>query len=211
MTLYGGKPGVRSSAPSPSSVTCLSFETLRAILEPPLPTGLWLVALGPFLLGVLVVLGPLELDRLGWGATAVGAVFLLSGLAGAVAHPLLGRWSDERGPRVPARAGLFAGALVFLALPLAGDPWFLALLVVLVGATSNATVTPGTSLFSSGAEKASTDQGTIFGAVNFVWSCGYALGAPLAGVAAGAVGDWASHLSAGAMCLGTLLLTQRAL
>jgi predicted MFS family arabinose efflux permease len=199
-------------APGPSE-TRLSAGTLRKVLEPPLPTGLWLVALGPFLLGVLVVLAPLELDRLGWGASAVGAVFLLAALAETAVHPLLGRWSDEAGPRVPVRVGLVASALVFLALaaPVAEGPWLLALLVVLGGVSFNATVTPGTSLFSGGAEKAGADRGTIFGAVNFAWSVGYAIGAPLAGVVAGAAGDRAAYLGAGAVCLATLLLTRRTL
>jgi predicted MFS family arabinose efflux permease len=198
-------------APGPSE-TRLSVGTLRRVLEPPLPTGLWLVALGPFLLGVLVVLAPLELDRLGWGAQAVGAVFLLAALAEAVAHPLLGRWSDESGFRTPVRLALLANALVLLALPLAaGSAWSFALLVVLAGAASNATVTPGTALFSGGAEKAGADRGTTFGAVNLAWSAGYAIGAPFAGALAGASGDRASYLCAGAVCLLTLLLIRRSL
>jgi MFS family permease len=199
-----------SPAPGPSA-TRLSVATLRVILGPPLPSALWLVALGPFLLGVLVVLAPLEFDRLGWGAAAVGAVFLLAGLAEALAHPLLGRWADEAGPRTPALAGLVAGTLVLLALTLAIGPWSLALLVVLGGATFNATVTPGTSLFSGAAEKAGADRGTVFGAVNFAWSVGYALGAPLAGAIAEVLDDRASYLFAGIVCLLTLLLIRRTL
>ena len=183
---------------------------MREFLGPRLATGLWLVAVGPMLLGALVVLAPLELDRLGWGGVAVGIVFLLAAFVEAAARPLIGRWSDEGGPRAPVRAGLLASVLILSALPLAlGNPWAVALLVVLAGAAFNAPVTPGTALFSEGAEKAGADQGPIFGAVNFAWSVGYALGAPLAGALAGAFGDAAAYLSMGAVCIFTLLLIRR--
>ncbi len=199
-----------SPAPGPSS-SLLSFDAMRKVLEPPLPTGLWLVALGPMLLAALVVLAPLGLDRLGWGAEAVGAAFLLAALAEAVVHPLLGRWSDASGFRAPARAGLVASALVLLGLALTGEsPWLLAFLVVLAGATFNVTVTPGTALFSGGAEKAGAGLGVVYGAVNFAWATGYALGAPLAGTLAGAFGDATSYLALGAACVLTLFSIRRA-
>ena len=128
---------IEPSAAPGASATRPSFGALRKVLQPPLPTGLWLVALGPMLLAALVVLAPLGLDRLGWGAQAVGAAFLVAALAEAVVHPLLGRWSDGSGFRAPARAGLLASALVLLGLALVGkNPWLLALLVVLAGAPS---------------------------------------------------------------------------
>jgi MFS family permease len=80
---------------------------------------------------------------------------------------------------------------------------------VLAGATFNTTVTPGTALFSGGAEKASVDRGTVFGAVSFAWALGYALGAPIAGMLAGAFGDWVSYLCAGAVCLFTFSSVRR--
>jgi MFS family permease len=55
-----------------------SFATLKPVLRPRLATGLWLIGLSPLLFSVLTVLVPLELNRLGWGAAAVGAVFLVS-------------------------------------------------------------------------------------------------------------------------------------
>ncbi len=206
---------IEPSAAPGASATRISFVALRKILKPPLPTGLWLVALGPMLLAALVVLAPLELDRLGWGAAAVGAVFLLAALAEAVIHPALGRWSDKGGVRTPIGTGLIAIVLVLLALalvsgnPWAESPWPFAFLVVLAGATFNTTVTPGTALFSGGAEKAGVDRGTVFGAVSFAWAGGYAIGAPIAGVLGGAFGDWASYLCAGAACLVTLSLIRR--
>ena len=208
---------IEPSAAPGASESRISFDALGKILKPPLPTGLWLVALGPMLLAALVVLAPLELDRLGWGAPAVGAVFLLAAVAEAIIHPALGRWSDKGGFRVPVGAGLLAILVVLLALALvsgsswSGSPWPFALLVVLAGATFNTTVTPGTALFSGGAEKAGVDRGTVFGAVSFAWAGGYAFGAPIAGSLAGAFGDWTAYLCVGAVCLLTLYSTRRSL
>ena len=205
-----------SGAPG-ASATRLSFDALSKVLIAPLPTGLWLVALGPMLLAALVVLAPLELDRLGWGPPAVGAVFLLAAVAEAAIHPALGRWSDEGGFRVPVGAGLISALVVLLVLALVsgsswlGNPWLFALLVVIAGATFNITVTPGTALFSSGAEKSGVDRGTVFGAVSFAWAGGYALGSPIAGALAGAFGDWVSYLCAGAVCLLTFASVRRTL
>lgn len=205
-----------SEAPG-ASENRLSLAALSKLLKSPLPTGLWLTALGPMLLAALVVLAPLELDRLGWAPPAVGAVFLFAAVAEAIVHPSLGRWSDKSGFRLPVETGLVAILLVLIALALASgrpwleSPWPFALIVVLAGATFNTTVTPGTALFSGGAEKAGVDRGTVFGAVSFAWAGGYALGAPIAGTLAGVFGDWVSYLCAGAVCLLTFVSVRRTL
>ncbi|MDQ3862081.1 MAG: MFS transporter, partial [Actinomycetota bacterium] len=152
---------------------------------------------------------PLELDGFGWGAAAVGAVFLVSALSEAAVHPLLGRWTDRSGYLSPARAGLFASVGILLGLPWVGSPWVLGLLVVLAGGAFNATLVPGTALFSRGTEKAGMDQALAFGVTNFAWASGYAVGAPLGGTLADFRGDTLSYLFLTAVCLLSLLLLRR--
>ena len=183
--------------------------TLRAILRPHLATGLWLIALSPLLFSVLAVLVPLELSRLGWGAAAVGAVFLVSAAFEATVHPLLGRWSDRAGYRNPVRAGLLASVGILLALPWVANPWVLGLLVVLASGAFNATLVPGTALFSRGTEKAGMEEAVAFGATNFAWASGYAVGAPLGGALADLRGDALSYLFLTVICLLTLLLLRK--
>lgn len=71
-------------------------------------------------------------------------------------------------------------------------------------------MTPGTALFSGRAENAGADLGVVYGAVNFAWASGYALGAPVAGALAGAFGDATFCLVMGAVCVLTLLAIRRA-
>ena len=185
------------------------FAMLRPVLQPHLATGLWLIALSPLLFSGLAVLVPLELSRLGWGAAAVGAVFFVSAAFEAIIHPLLGRWTDRAGYLRPVVAGLLVTVGILLALPWAGNPWLLGLLVLLASGAFNATLVPGTALFSRGTEKAGTDQALAFGVTNFAWASGYAVGAPLGGTLADLGGDALSYLSLTVVCLLTLVLLRK--
>ena len=182
---------------------------LQPILQPRLATGLWLIGLSPLLFSALAVLVPLELSRLGWGAAAVGAVFLVSAAFEAAVHPLLGRWSDRAGYLRPVVAGLLVSVGILLALPWVGNPWILGLLVLLASGAFNATLVPGTALFSRGTEKAGMEGALAFGVTNFAWASGYAVGAPLGGTLADLGGDALSYLFLTVVCLLTLVLLRK--
>jgi MFS family permease len=196
------------AAPGPSEKRPL-FAMLRTVMQPRLATSLWLIALSPLLFSALAVLVPLKLDAFGWGAAAVGAVFLVSAAFEAVVHPLLGRWTDRSGYFNPVRVGLLVSVGILLALPWVGSPWILALLVLLASGAFNAPLVPGTALFSRGTEKAGMEGALAFGVTNFAWATGYAIGAPLGGSLADLGGDALSYLVLTAVCLLTLLLLRR--
>src|SRR3712207_4849008 len=188
------------SAPGPAERRPL-FATLRTVMQPRLATGLWLIALSPLLFSALAVLVPLELDAFGWGAAAVGAVFLVGAAFEAVVHPLLGRWTDRAGYFDPVRVGLLVSVGILLALPWVGSPWLLALLVLLASGAFNAPLVPGTALFSRGTQKAGMEGALAFGVTNFAWATGYAVGAPLGGSLADLGGDALSYLFLTEICL----------
>ncbi len=181
-----------------------------AVFEPRLATGLLLIGFSPLLFGVLTVLAPLTLSEFGWGAAAIGGVFLVAALFEAAVHPLLGRWSDRAGYRPPVVAGLLASLAVLITLPLAPAAPLVALLVVLAGGAFNAPLIPGTALLSRSAENAGIAGALAFGAANFAWASGYAIGASLGGTLADLGGDALSYLSLAAACLLALLLLRRA-
>ncbi len=180
------------------------FGALRTVARPALLVGLWFIVLPPLLDSVLVVLVPLRLDVLGWGAVAVGAVFLVGAVFEAGVHPLLGRWTDRSGYRGPVLVGLLASVGILLLLPWVSNPWLLGLLVVLAIGAFNSPLTPGTALFSRGTEMAGMDQAASFAVTNFAWASGYAVGAPLGGALADLSGDAFAYLSLAVVCVITI-------
>lgn len=87
--------------------------------------------------GAWGVLLPEIKEQVGASVSQLGLALLVEGLAALPAMLLAGRVADRVGPRVvPVALVLFAGAIVLPAF--AGSVWVLALLLVLVGATSGA-------------------------------------------------------------------------
>ena len=185
------------------------LPALRTLREPILLTSLWFIGLSPLLFSALAVLVPLDLNRLGWGAAAVGTVFFVSAIFEAFVHPLLGRWSDRSGYRPPVFAGLLTSIGILLLLTWAGNPWLIGLLVVLAAGAFNATLVPGTALFSRSTEKAGMERAVAFAITNFAWASGYAVGAPVGGFLADLRGDTLSYLTLTGVCLLTFVLLRR--
>ncbi len=196
--------------PAPSATgsgSLLGF--FAAFSHPNLRVGLAFIGFSPLLFGVLAVLAPLQLSSLGWGAFYVGIVFLVAAVFESVIHPLLGRWSDKKGYRPPILAGLLGSLVILVLLPWAATPLLVALLVVLAGGAFNATLVPGTSMFSRAAEKAGVEGALAFGATNFAWAAGYALGASSGGILSDLGGDLLSYSVLAAVCLLALLPMRR--
>ena len=185
------------------------LPALGTVRQPRFLTSLWFIGLSPLLFSALAVLVPLDLHRLGWGAAAVGIVFLVSAIFEALVHPLLGRWSDRSGYRPPVFAGLLASIGILLLLTWVGSPWVISLLVVLAAGAFNATLVPGTALFSRDTEKAGMDAAVAFAITNFAWASGYAVGAPVGGFLADLRGDALSYISLSVVCLLTIVVVRR--
>jgi MFS family permease len=185
------------------------LPALGMLRRPLLLTSLWFIGLSPLLFSALAVLVPLDLHRLGWGAAAVGTVFFLSAIFEAFVHPMLGRWSDRSGYRAPVFVGLLASIGILLLLTWVANPWVIGLLVVLAAGAFNATLVPGTALFSRGTEKAGMDRAVAFAITNFAWASGYAVGAPVGGFLADLRGDALSYLVLTVVCLATIVAPRR--
>lgn len=160
------------------------------------------------LFGVLAVLVPLDLGSAGWGATAIGAVFLVSAGFEALVSPLLGRFSDRRGRLLPVRISLVALAAVALVLAAVTEPVLLAPLVVLAAISFGGFFAPGMALIADGAEQAGLAQGVAFGLMNAAWAAGNVLGPAAGGGLAQALGDAPAYGLLAAICLATLLASR---
>ena len=186
------------AAPASAVTLTRAFATAR------FTGGLALMSLASLLFGILSVLAPLHLAGAGWGAAAIGALWLGAAALETVESPLIGRLSDRRGPMLPVRLALRAGALASLGLATGARPLLYVPFVVAASASFGALFTPAFALIADGADRAGLAQGMAFGLMNAAWAIGAALGPAAAGAIASATGDWIPFLLAAAMCAATL-------
>jgi MFS family permease len=171
--------------------------------------GLGLMVLPSLLFGALAVLAPLHLAAAGWGAVAIGAVWLSGAAVETVEAPLIGRLSDRRGRLLPVRVGLVLAAAAYLALAWAGRP--LVYVPVLLGAIAATEVlfAPGLALIADGADDAGLAQGLGFGMMNAAWAVGNAVGPAASGAVAQATSDRVPLLGASVLCAAALFAVRR--
>jgi MFS family permease len=170
--------------------------------------GLALMALPSLLFGVLSTLGPLHLSRAGWGAAAIGGIWLAGAALESVQAPFVGRFSDRRGLLLPVRVALAVSAAVSVALAFGGRPLVYAPLVVVAAMAYGMLFTPAFILLSKGAEGVGLAQGMAFGLMNAAWASGAMVGPAVGGAIAGATGDWIPYLLAALACLGAFGATR---
>ena len=124
-------------------------------------------------------------------------------------NPVLGRLTDRIGRLLPIRAALAVSAAVAVALAAADTPVVLAVLVSAAAVSFGGFYTPGMSLTSHRAEAVGLAQGLAFGIMNSAWALGELAGPTLGGALADAVGDPAPYVLGAALCVLTLVATQR--
>lgn len=180
---------------------------LRAVQDRRLAGAIWLVTLPALLFGTLSVLAPLRLSELGFGAIAIGAVYLVSAGAEAVLSPLLGRFSDRRGRRLPLLGACAGAAVVTALLPWPEHRFVLAVVVFAAGVAFGSFWAPAMSQLSDVAEAQGLDHGFAFALVNLAWAPGQALGASGGGSLADLTSDTVPYL----VLSGASLLTLAAL
>ena len=209
--LHGRRRRRRShSPPPPPSTLPRELRTLSAgessiaLADPAFLVGLWLNTLPAFFFGVLDVLAPLAFDRAGYGAFAIGTVFVLAGIAEVCAAPVVGRASDRRGRLVPIRISLAAASATAVLLALVSPPLLL-VAVAIVGAVSFGSLfTPGMALVSDRADLAGLALGLGYGLMNTAWAVGVVLGPTLGGGLAEAFGDPVAYLLCAGLAAATL-------
>jgi MFS family permease len=177
----------------------------RALRNPTFLLGLMLMTLGALLFGILGVLGPLHLAHAGWGAAAIGGVWLAGGALETVQAPVVGRMSDRRGPLQPTRIALGASVAVSLGLATGARPLAYVPLIVLAGMAYGVLFTTAFALLADGAEQVGLPQGMGFGLMNAAWAAGAVAGPALGGALASATGDWIPFGLAAALCVVSLV------
>lgn len=165
--------------------------------------ALWLVFVAGLGFGILEVLIPLDLGRLGAGAFAIGGIFFIAAAAEAVMNPLVGRFIDRRGAERIVQASLFLGALGLAVLATPEGVIVVAAMLAFVGVTLGALFTPGARIISRRAEALQVDQGWAGAFQNIAWAGSIAIGAVIGGSVAEAVGDGAAYSLGAVVALTT--------
>jgi MFS family permease len=181
----------------------------RAVRDPEFLRGLWLINLPAFLFGAVSVLVPLALARGGFGAVAIGAVWLSSAALEGVINPVLGRVTDRRGFWPPVRLALLGSTAVSIGLAATEWPPALVALVLVAAVSYGGFYAPGLTLLSHAAEEVGLAQGLSFGLMNSAWAIGNALGPAAGGALAQATRDAVPYLVGAAICLVTLAALRR--
>jgi MFS family permease len=198
--LTPGEAGEESQSP---------LHLMRALGDRRILVAGWFVLLPALLFGVVAVLAPLRLAQLGFGAVAIGAVFLCSAAFEAGNNVLLGRTSDRHGPLLPIFAGLVASIVVAALLPWPDNRYLLAVLVVAAGLSFGTFFTPGMTLLSNLADERGLHFGYASALINIAWAPGQTIGAAGGGALAHATRDSVPYLALAAICALTLLALWR--
>lgn len=179
-------------------------EVLPALRDPRLVNGMWLMALAGIAFGVVDVLAPLRLARLGAGSTIIAATFLSAAVIESCVSPVAGRFSDRFGTRRPVLIGLAVGTLFSVLAWLPGSlPWLIAVLVLGMP-FFGALYTPAAAMVSESAQDQKLNHGIAFALTNLTWAAGQAIAASGSGALAEATSDVVPYLLLGAACLATL-------
>jgi MFS family permease len=196
-----------SFVPSPSKVEAQRLrDALPALRDPHVAVGLWLTALAGIAFGVVDVLAPLRLGRLGVSATLIGVTFLATAAIEAALAPMTGRLSDRRGAFVPLRISLALAVAVSLLAPVLA-PAAALIPFLIVGMPAYGTLfTPAMTLVSAGADRLQLNQGLVFGIDNLAWAAGQSVAAAAGGAIAQATSDLVPYALLAMACLASLVL-----
>lgn len=186
-----------------------STQGLRTVLaacrRPAVITGIWLMALPAIGSGVVNVLGPLRLHRLGAPAAAIGATFLIAAALATVIAPVAGRFSDRHGRLAPVRLGLASAAVTLLFFTVPSEAALLAVVIIVSSGTLGLFWAPAMALLSDAAEATGLEQGLAAALMNLAWAGGQVIGSGGGGTVAKYGGDELPMAIVAGLCAATLL------
>jgi MFS family permease len=200
---------VAFAVPAPREVVPQRLrEAFAAVGDRRLATGLWLTMVAGLAFGVIDVLTPLRMAKLGVTALIIAGTFLASAGVEAGLSPVAGRVADRRGPIVPIRCSLAGAVAISLLAPTLPSAWALVPALIVGMPFFGTLFTPAMTLISEGAQHQGLDQGLAFGLGNLAWAAGQTVAASGSGALAQATSDLVPFSLLAATCLVTLGLTR---
>jgi MFS family permease len=195
------------AAPAPSGQ---GLGALRhAFRDRRLSLSMWLVTLPALVSGLINVLGPLRMHRLGATAAAIGATYLAAAALDGAITPAIGKLSDRRGRDLPLRFGLAGATVLLVCFSLPGTAVLLAVLIVLLIAALGGFWAPALALLADVAETRGLDPGLAAALMNLTWGLGVFVGSGAGGAIAKGTGDAVPMILAAGLCAATLIALLR--
>jgi hypothetical protein len=154
--------------------------------------------------GVLNVLAPLRLARLGASGLFIAGTFLAASAVEGTLSPLAGRQADRRGADHPVRLSLIGATILCLLAPTLGSVRTLAPALIVGMPAFGTLFTPAMKSVSDGAQEYGLDLGLAFGLSNLGWAAGQAVASAGSGALAEATSDLVPYCILAAACLVTL-------
>jgi MFS family permease len=192
-------PSPRPQAPQPLRAA------LPALRDGQVVMGSWLMALAGIAFGMIDVLAPLRLSRLGVSSTMIAGTFLCAALVESGLSPLAGRLSDRLGAARPLMVSLVLGIACAIVVPqMTAAPWLIGVLIA--GLPFYGTLyAPASALVASGAERLGLNQGIAFAVSNLAWAAGQSIAASASGAIAQATSDLVPYALLAVACAGTVI------
>jgi MFS family permease len=186
-------------------------EVAATIVTRPVLTATAFVAVPSLMFGAVEVLVPLRIDELGGGHAAIAGGFIVGAALEAGLAPVVGRYSDRVGRRIPfvIGIGICACAMIGIAVAQALGPVLGALILGSLGA--GICFAPALTTLSETADLSGLHQGFAAGLSNMAWAAGQTAGALIGGGVASAAGYAVPSLAIAALLLVTSAYAYRSL
>jgi MFS family permease len=186
-------------------------EVAEAIFSRPILTGTVFVAVPSVMFGAVEVLAPLQIADLGGGHALIAAGFIAGAALEAVTAPIIGRYSDRVGRRMPFMVGLSVCAVAMAAVAIGQTKGVVIAGLMLTSLGGGICLTPALTMLSEIAESSRLHQGFAAGLSNMAWASGQVTGGLAGGGVASFAGNSAPSLAIIALLLGTVFYAFRAL
>jgi len=186
-------------------------EVGATMLTRPILTATAFVAVPSLMFGAVEVLVPLRIDELGGGHVVIAGGFIVGAALEAGLAPIVGRYSDRVGRRIPfvIGIGICACAMVGIAAAQALGPVLAALILGSLGA--GICFAPALTTLSETADLSGLHQGFAAGLSNMAWAAGQTAGALIGGGVASAAGYAVPSLAIAALLIVTSAYAYRSL
>lgn len=153
--------------------------------------------------GILELLLPLRLDRLGYAKLAIGLFFGVFSVVYVAAQPLISRWIDARGGYEPIYVGSLGLAVMMVLIVYGAGITTLSAMLGLAGVFSGTLFLA--SMYVVGQASAEGQRGSAYALWNLAFSLGYLVGPTVGGHLSSAFDlPTAFHVFAGVLFAGTV-------